>query len=115
MIEYVILVAGFSFGTLTLLASEHAKKNNAQHLTKLGLYVHLASTASMYALTAWGVLALEWWSPFLVFVILYQLLRFVVTSSNWKKYFYAIPMLGGLTTTITCGAWAYFAFKSFNN
>jgi hypothetical protein len=110
LIGYLILVAGFSFGTLALLASEHAKKNNVQHLTKLGLYVHLASTASMYALTAWGVLTLEWWSPFLVFVILYQLLRIVVTSSNWKKYFDAIPMLGGLTATITCGAWANYAF-----
>jgi len=64
----------------------------------------------MYALTVWGILELEWWSPFLLFGILFQLFRFVVTSSNWRKFFDAIPILGGLTTIITCGAWAYWAF-----
>ena len=109
-INYLILIAGMFFGTLTLLASINAQKNNVEHSRKGSALIHLASTISMYALMAWGIITLSWWSPFLVLAALFLILRFVVTEASWSKYFRAIPITGGLTTAITCGAWLKWAF-----
>ena len=88
--------------------------------------MHLASTISMYALYVWGILELDWsqfgvewlnsavvsWlGPLVIFGFLYDILRFVVTSSNWEKFFEAISITGGITTVITCGAWIKRVFE----
>ena len=115
---------GYTFGALTICASTHARKNEAHHPNQLGLYIHVASTISMYALYAWAVLELDWnlfgaawlssavasWvGPGVIFFVLYQLFRLIVTSSNWEKFFRAIPITGGITTVTTCGAWIKWA------
>ncbi len=126
MIDFIIIFTGYTFGALTVHASTHAKKSNRQHSNQLSLYAHLASTISMYALCVWGILELDWnqfgvawlnpavmsWlGPFVIFGFLFQLLRFVVTSSNWEKFFDAISITGGITTVITCGAWIKWVFE----
>jgi len=98
------------FGVLTLHASMNASKNNVEHSSQVSALTHLASTLSLYALTAWGILTLEWWSPFLVFIVIFQILRLVVTESSWEKFWRAIPITGGFATAITCGAWLKWAF-----
>ena len=80
----------------------------------------------MYALYVWGILELDWnqfgvawlnsavvtWlGPLVIFGLLFQPLRFVVTSSNWEKFFEAISITGGITTVITCGAWIKRVFE----
>ena len=80
----------------------------------------------MYALYVWGILELDWnqfgvawlnstvvsWlGPLVIFSLLFQPLRFVVTSSNWEKFFEAISITGGITTVITCGAWIKRVFE----
>jgi len=120
LIDFIIIFIGFTFAALTVHASTHAKKNDVQHSNQLNLYVHLTSTISMYALTVWGILQLDWnlfgvawlspavlsWlGPLLLFSFLFQLSRFVVTKSNWEKFFRAISITGGITTVVTCVAW----------
>ena len=109
-INYLILIAGMLFATLTLHASTNAKKNYAQHTSLTSALLHIASTLSLYALTAWGILTFEWWIPFLVFAVIFQILRLVVTKSNWEKFWRAIPITGSLASAITCGAWLKWAF-----
>ncbi len=126
MIDFIIIFIGYTFGALTVRASTHAKENDTQHSNQLSLYVHLASTISMYALYAWGILELDWnlfrvawlnsavvsWlGPLAIFGFLFQLLRFVVTSSNWEKFFGAISITGGITTFIACGVWIKWIFE----
>lgn len=80
----------------------------------------------MYALYAWAILELDWslfgvawmntavitWlGPLVISGVLLQLLRFVVISSNWEKFFSAIPITGGITIVITCVAWAKWMFE----
>jgi len=56
-INYLILVAGLFFGTLTLHASINASKNNVKHSSQGRALIHLVSTLSLYALTAWGIIS----------------------------------------------------------
>ena len=111
IIIYIVLITGFTCASLTVHASQHAKKNNYQHTSRLSLYIHLASTLSMYALLAWSILEVEWWIPLVIVAFLYQLSRLVVTSSNWQLFFNAIPFTGSATTAITIGAWVYWALS----
>ena len=74
----------------------------------------------MYALIAWAILELDWrifgipwmnttlltWlGPLAISGVLLMLFRLVVTSSNWEKYFNAIPITGGIAIVVTCIAW----------
>ena len=126
MIDFAIVITGFVFGNLGICASKHAKKNDMQHPNQLSLYIHLASTISMFALYAWSILQLDWsifgvawmnsavntWlGPLAISGALLQLFRFVVISSNWEKFFGAIPITGGVTIVITCVAWAKWMFE----
>ena len=126
MLNFTIAVIGFVFGNLVISASRHAKKNDTQHPNQLSLYIHLASTISMYTLLAWSILELDWslfgvawmntavhtWlGPFAISGALLAFFRFVVTSSNWKKFFSAIPITGGLAIVVTCIAWIKWVFE----
>ena len=126
MTNFIIIFIGYAFGSITVHASTHARKNDTQYPNQLSLYVHLASTVSLYALFVWGTLELDWgllgvawlnsavvsWlGPFMIIGVLFQLTRFVVTSSNWEKFFGAIAVTGGITTVITCGAWIKWIFE----
>jgi len=120
LIDFILIFTGYAFGALTIHASTHAKNNDIQHSNQLSLYIHLASTISMYALCVWGILELDWslfgvarlnsvvmsWlGPLIIIGFVFQLLRLVVTFSNWEKHFEATPKTGGITTVITCRAW----------
>jgi len=124
--NFIIIFIGYFFGSITVHASTRARSNDTQHSNQLSLYVHLASTVSLYALFVWGTLELDWsllglawlnsaavsWmGPLMIIGVLYQLSRFVVTSSTWEKFFEAIPITGGITTVITCGAWIKWIFE----
>jgi hypothetical protein len=110
LIALLILFTGMFFGTLTLHASEHAKKSGVNHTKMTVTLIHLGSIISMYAITIWGFINLTWWITLVGFIAIYQSLRLVVRSSNWILFYRAIPLTGGLTIAITCGAWVFWAF-----
>ncbi len=108
--DILILLTGMVFGVLVLHASINASKNGVKHTNKANALIHLASTISMYALTLWGIINLNWWAPFVGFILIFQVLRFIVRDSNWENYYRAIPVTGGFSIAITSGAWLKWAF-----
>ena len=111
---YITLAIGFICAGLTVQSSQIAKKNNYQHRSKTSLYIHLASTFSMYALLAWGIIEVAWWVPLVIAAFTYQLAGLVVKLTNWQAYFNAIPVTGGLTTTITISAWTFWVISKYH-
>ena len=108
---YITLVIGFIFSGLTVQSSQIAKKNDYQHQNHVSLYIHLASTFSMYALLVWGMIEVEWWAPILIIAITFPLAGFILKFTNWQWFFNAIPFTGGATTAITLSAWVYWALS----
>ena len=108
---YITLVIGFICAGLTVQSSQIAKKNNYQHASVASLYIHLASTLSMYALLVWGMIEVEWWAPIVIIAITFPFAGFILKVANWKWFFIAIPFTGGATITITLCAWAYWAIS----
>ena len=111
IIIYITLAIGFICSGLTVQSSQIAKKNDYQHQNQVNFYIHLASTFSMYALLAWGIIEVEWWAPILICLLMYQVAGFIIQFTNWQWFFNAIRFTGGATTAITVSAWTYWALS----
>lgn len=109
--ELLVFLTGTLFGTITLHASNFGRDNGAAHKNRTTLYIHLlSSVVSMPALTIWGFVYLSWWIPIVGFIAIFQILRLIVKSSNWERFFKVIPVTGGFMFFVTASAWAWKLF-----